>query len=127
MFFYRCRTDILEIFRQSTLITPLVTFAYCEHWLMLRLRKTAGERSTSCSIQDPAYLEWEAISVVLEGVLSRILHVTERPPVQTGLRLLEDCLRVETRDPLILSVLLGCISSLFVFLSMSSCQITAGT
>lgn len=72
-------------------------------------------------------MEWEAISVVLEGVLSRILHVTERPPVQNGLRLLEECLRIDSRDPLILSILLGCISSLFVFLSMSSCQITAGT
>lgn len=81
----------------------------------------------SCSIQDPAYMEWEAITVVLEGVLSRILHVTDRPPVQNGLRLLEECLRIESRDPLILSILLGCISSLFVFLSMSSCQITTGT
>lgn len=79
-----------------------------------------------CSIHDRAYLEWEAISVVLDSVLSRILHVNERPSVQTGLRLLEECLRVESRDPLILSILLGCISSLFVFLSMSSCQITAG-
>lgn len=45
LFFYRCRTDILEIFRQSTLIAPLVTFAYCEHWLMLRLQKANNERS----------------------------------------------------------------------------------
>lgn len=79
-----------------------------------------------CNIHDLAYLEWEAVSVVLDSVLSRILHVTERPSVQTGLRLLEECLRIESRDPLILSILLSCISSLFVFLSMSSCQITAG-
>lgn len=148
LFFYRCRTDILEIFRQSTLIAPLVTFGYCEHWMLLRLQKAATERSTTyvsftqflyqlnikhdffyfhrCSILDPAYLEWEAVSVVLDSVLSRILLVNERPSVQSGLRLLEECLRVESRDPLILSTLLTCISSLFVFLSMSSCQITAG-
>lgn len=71
-------------------------------------------------------MEWEALSVVLDSVLSRILMVTERPSVQSGLCILEECLRVETRDPLILSILLTCISSLFVFLSMSSCQITAG-
>lgn len=62
----------------------------------------------------------------MDSVLSRILMVNERPSVQTGLCILEECLRIETRDPLILSILLTCISSLFVFLSMSSCQIQAG-
>lgn len=52
--------------------------------------------------------------------------VNERPSVQSGLLILEECLRIESRDPLILSIVLTCISSLFVFLSMSSCQITAG-
>lgn len=52
--------------------------------------------------------------------------VNERPSVQTGLCILEECLRIESHDPLILSIILTCISSLFVFLSMSSCQITAG-
>lgn len=64
--------------------------------------------------------------MVLDSVLSRILMVNERPSVQAGLCLLEECLRLESRDPLILSIVLTCISSLFVFLSMSSCQITAG-
>lgn len=64
--------------------------------------------------------------MVLDSVLSRILLVNERPSVQSGLCLLEECLRIESRDPLIMSVILTCISSLFVFLSMSSCQITAG-
>lgn len=64
--------------------------------------------------------------MVLDSVLSRILMVNERPSVQTGLCILGECLRLESRDPLILSIVLTCISSLFVFLSMSSCQITAG-
>lgn len=46
-FFYRCRTDILEVFRLSTLIAPLVTFAYCEHWIRLRLQKAASERNVT--------------------------------------------------------------------------------
>lgn len=79
-----------------------------------------------CSVKEPIYLEWEGLTIVLDSVLSRILHVTERPSVSTGLRLLEDCLRYETQNPLIISILLSCISSLFVFLSMSSCQITSG-
>lgn len=125
VFFARCRTDFLEIFRQATLVAPLVTFSYCEHWLNTRLQKAHSERETTCSVLDPVYLEWDALVNVLEGVLSRILMVTERPSVAAGLRLLEECLKVESNDPLILSVLLSCISSLFVFLSMSSCQITA--
>lgn len=49
-FFYRCRTDILEVFRQSTLIAPLVTFSYCEHCIRLRFQKAANERSISYDI-----------------------------------------------------------------------------
>lgn len=125
VFFYRCRTDYLEIFRQSTLVQPLVTFAYCEQWLNLRLAKAHNERGNGqCSVLDPNYLEWEALVSVLDGVLSRILMVAERPSVQAGLRLLEDCLKLDTDNPLTLSIVLSCISTLFVFLSMSSCQIT---
>lgn len=45
-FFHRCRTSILEIFRQATLIAPLVTFGYCEQWLTIRLQKAATETNT---------------------------------------------------------------------------------
>lgn len=126
MFFYRCRTDFLEIFRQATNLQPLVTFAYCEQWLRLRLAKARNEHgNTECSILDPVYLEWEALVYVIDGVLGRILMVSERPSTQTGLHLLEECLKLDNANPLILSILLSCISALFVFLSMSSCQITA--
>ncbi|XP_011176938.1 exportin-5 [Zeugodacus cucurbitae] len=125
VFYYRCRTDFLEVFRQSTLVQPIVTFTYCEQWLNARLSKAHAERNNAnCSVQDPVYMEWEALVCVIDGVLSRILLVSERPSVQSGLRLLEECLKVETTNPLILSILLSCISALFVFLSMSSCQIT---
>lgn len=127
IFFHRSRTTILEILRHATLIAPLVTFAYCEQWLGVRLSKAAQEATTTSGrVQDPVYIEWEALVSVLDSVLSRILMVTERPSVPSGLRLLELTLKVESRDPLILSIVLSCISSLFVFLSMSSCQITAG-
>ncbi|XP_067636787.1 exportin-5 [Eurosta solidaginis] len=125
VFYHRCRTDFLEVFRQSTLIQPIITFNYCEQWLNARLAKAHTERDNpNCSVKDPVYMEWEALVCVIDGVLSRILLVSERPAVQSGLRLLEECLKVETTNPLILSILLSCISALFVFLSMSSCQIT---
>lgn len=116
----RARVDFLQIFRQATLVAPLFTFSYCEHWLNQRLEKSHTENLTTCSITDPIYLEWEAIVAALDGVLSRILLVTERPSIINGLRLLEKCLLVNSQDPLIYSVLLSCISSLFVFLSMSA-------
>ena len=64
---------------------------------------------------------------MLDGVLSRILLVTERPPIINGLRLLEKCVMVKTQDPLIFSIVLSCVSSLFVFLSMSSAASTSQT
>ena len=112
--------DLLDIFRQSTLVAPLYTFSYCEHWLNRRFELANTETLATCSIMDPIYLEWEAVVAVLDGVLSRILLVTERPSIINGLRLLEKCLLVKTDDPLVYSVLLSCISSLFVFLSMSA-------
>lgn len=124
IFFQRCRCDFLEIFRQSTLIAPLVTFGYCEQWLNVRLQKSQTEVGTAATVFDPVYLEWEALVACLDSVLSRMLLVTERPSVPSGLRLLEACLKVESHDPLILSIVLSCISALFVFLSMSSCQIS---
>lgn len=135
IFFHRSRTTILEIVRLATLMAPLVTFAYCEQWLIVRLAKAAQEAQAQaaaprtaivCRVQDPVYVEWEALVSVLDSVLSRILLVAERPSVSSGLRLLEQTLKVESRDPLVQSIVLSCISSLFVFLSMSSCQITAG-
>ncbi|XP_054281150.1 exportin-5-like [Macrosteles quadrilineatus] len=43
---------------------------------------------------------------------------SERPPASAGLQLLEFCLALDSKDPLILSLLLTCISALLVFLNM---------
>ncbi|EDS39622.1 3-hydroxyisobutyrate dehydrogenase [Culex quinquefasciatus] len=81
----------------------------------------------SYTVTDPVNFEWDALVNVLEGVLSQIFMVTERSFVAAELYLIEELLKYlsNSNDPLILSVLLFCISSLFVSLSMSSCQITA--
>lgn len=125
MFFCRCRTDFLDTFRQATLLAPLVTFEYVEHWLRVLLQDLAQQPTdTQGNVQHPVYLKWEALSQLLESVLSRILMITEsRPSVSSGLALMELCLEAEPQDPLLLSLLLSFISALFVFLSMSSCQI----
>lgn len=118
LFFYRCRTDLLDTFRQATVVAPLVTFGYIEQWLGKCLQ--IPNNTYGLSSHDPLYLEWEALANVVDSVLGRLLQAQERPSTAAGLRLLELCLAYEPHDPLVLSTLLTCISALFVFLSMSS-------
>lgn len=120
LYFYRCRSDFLDSFRQATVVAPLVTFNYVEQWLIKCLQ--VPNTISGLSMSDPVYQEWEAISNCLESILSRVLQAQERPSISSGLRLLQMCLTYHPVDPLILSTLLTCISALFVFLSMSTGQ-----
>lgn len=104
---------------QATLVAPLLTFSYMQEWLTVQIQKTLSTPEPLCTIHSASYMEWEALSMVLDSVLSRIVMCSERPAVSTGLHLLDLCLALEPQDPLILSTLLSCISALFVFLSMS--------
>ncbi|XP_066998093.1 exportin-5 [Anabrus simplex] len=116
-FFHRCRTDLLDTYRQAMLVAPLETFNFVAerlHSYLIRSFPTA----TSQQLNPPTLLEWEGLSQVLDCVLSRILQCSVRPNVETGLQLLEQCLQYEPPDPLLLSILLSCISALFVFLTM---------
>ncbi|XP_069685325.1 exportin-5 isoform X2 [Periplaneta americana] len=121
-FFHQCRSELLQTFRQATLVVPLMTFTYVENWLVTRIQKSMLEQGIECNYQSATYLEWEALSQLLESVLSRILVPTERPSIASGLRLLEICLNYEPSDPLLLSTLLSCVSALFVFLSMTTAE-----
>ncbi|XP_046395855.1 exportin-5 isoform X3 [Ischnura elegans] len=119
-FFHRCRTDFLDAFRHATVVAPLVCFSFVENWLTTRLQRSVEQRGEPCTGTSLEYLEWDALSQVLDSVLGKILATDRgRPPVESGLRLLEMCLAFETDDPLVLSTLLSCISALFVFLSMA--------
>ena len=119
-FFHRLRIDLLEGFRNATLVAPLVTFTYVQQWLTAKIRKGSENLAYKSHPLDLEYLEWDALSLALESVVSRILLVNERPNVQTGLQLLELCLGYTPEDAWLLSTLLSCISALFVFLSMST-------
>ncbi|XP_074025850.1 exportin-5-like protein Ranbp21 isoform X2 [Leptinotarsa decemlineata] len=119
-YFYRCRSDMLDSFRQATVVAPLVTFNYVEQWLMKCLG--VPNLTNGLTLSDPFYQEWDALANFLESILSRVLQATERPSIASGLRLLQLCLAYQPADPMILSTLLTCISALFVFLSMSTGQ-----
>ncbi|XP_011499457.1 PREDICTED: exportin-5 [Ceratosolen solmsi marchali] len=120
VFFHRLRMDLLEGFRQATLVAPLVTFAYVQQWLTAKIRKGSENLAYKSDPLDPEYLEWEALALTLDSIISRILLVSERPSVQNGLQLLELCLSYSPQDAWLLSTVLSCISALFVFLSMST-------
>ncbi|XP_043529566.1 exportin-5 [Frieseomelitta varia] len=120
VFLHRFRTDLLEGFRQVTMVAPLITFTYVQQWLTAKITKGMADLRYQSDQNDPQYLEWEALAQALDSVVSRILLINERPSVQTGLQLLELCLGYSPQDPWLLSALLSCISALFVFLSMST-------
>lgn len=120
VFLHRFRTDLLEGFRQATMVAPLVTFTYVQQWLTAKITKGMADLRYQSDQNDLQYLEWEALAQALDSVVSRILLINERPSVQTGLQLLELCLGYSPQDPWLLSALLSCISALFVFLSMST-------
>ncbi|XP_039280028.1 exportin-5-like [Nilaparvata lugens] len=129
VFFHRVRVDLLDTFKQATLVAPLVTYRYVQDWLVMMLQKTMStptDASQFVTVQSPSFMEWDALTLALDSVLSKILMCVERPPVGNGLQLLDLCLAFEPIDPLILSSLLSCISALFVFLSMAPPETSSG-
>ncbi|CAG9792177.1 unnamed protein product [Diatraea saccharalis] len=122
IFFNRYRTELLDSFRHCMTTAPLVTWAYVEQWT-----RAALDKVDSCpphlEATHPLHVEWEALSQVLDVVLSRLLQAEPRPNVVEGLQLLQRCVVCEPRAPLILSLLLSLISALFVFLSCAYSQL----
>ncbi|KAL0884167.1 hypothetical protein ABMA27_016175 [Loxostege sticticalis] len=122
IFFSRCRTEILDSFRHCMSTAPLVTWAYVEQWT-----RAALDKVDSCppqiDVTHPLHVEWEALSQVLDVVLSRLLQAEPRPNVVEGLQLLQRCVVCSPRAPPILSLLLSLISALFVFLSCAYSQL----
>ncbi|CAB3235802.1 unnamed protein product [Arctia plantaginis] len=122
IFFARCRTEILESFKYCMIAAPLVTWGYVEQWT-----RAALDKVDTCPPQmdthHPMYIEWEALSQVLDIVLSRLLQADPRPSVVEGLQLLQRCVVCSPPAPLVLSLLLSFISALFVFLSCAYSQL----
>lgn len=121
-FFIRCRAEILDTYRYSMTIAPLVTWSFVEQWTQSALDKVSS-CPAEISAQHPLYIEWEALSMVLDVSLSRLLIAEPRADVVQGLRLLQRCVSCNPLAPPMLSYLLSFISALFVFLSCASCQL----
>ncbi|KAI0243017.1 Exportin-5 [Lamellibrachia satsuma] len=120
LFFSKYRAEIAEVLRTATLLSPMVTFEVVTRWLKTQLNKPldiGGSERGHCNLSSPAFLEWDALTVFLESVMSR-LKLTDTPPSvqQDGTRLMKEALLYNTNDPLILSCVLSCISALFIFI-----------
>ncbi|KAK8751328.1 hypothetical protein OTU49_014122 [Cherax quadricarinatus] len=122
-FFYKVRSETLETIKNASLLAPETMYSYVEEWLTSHVKKATDTGSISenqlCNLFSPAYLEWDALSQVVESVVSRVMKSEGcKPNSESGMQLLRLCLSYETTDPLILSTLLSCISGLFVFIRL---------
>ncbi|XP_045606825.1 exportin-5 isoform X2 [Procambarus clarkii] len=122
-FFYKVRSETLETIKMASLLAPETMYAFVEEWLTGHVQRAVNTGNVSekqlCNLFSPSYLEWEALSQVVESVMSRVMKSEGcMPNAESGLQLLRLCLSYETTDPLILSTLLSCISGLFVFIRL---------
>jgi len=102
-FFVKYKLCIVDIVKQITLKTPLMILTYLDLWIRSIISSTSINQ-----------IELEAIAPLLDATFSKLLSPEQlqslSPP---GILLLKLCLDHPTKEPLILSELLSCISSLF--------------
>ncbi|KAG0711248.1 Exportin-5 [Chionoecetes opilio] len=126
----KVRSETLETIKAASRLAPDVMYTHVEEWLTSHAKKTSSTGTSEkqlCNLFSPSYLEMDALSQVVESVMSRVMQSKGwKPSAESGLKLLQLCLAYETTDPLILSTLLSCISGLFVSsdLSLVCCQIS---
>ena len=123
-FQHRFRVDMLEGVRLATTIAPVVAFSCAEHWLHNQLEKPVPDEL--CTPSSPLVMEWEALAVFLDCVVSKYFASMTKeggqsalPVSPSGLQLLERCLHYQSNDPLILSSLLSCVSAMFCFVKQN--------
>ncbi|RUS77141.1 hypothetical protein EGW08_015097 [Elysia chlorotica] len=122
------RVIVVETIRLMSSMFPKLTFSVASAWLLENLNKPieigpgTGKNIEKgiCNLSSPSFITWDACSVFLEAVMSKVfLADGEQPSIQEGTDLLYKTLDYEMQDPLILSAVLSCISALFPFLNHS--------
>jgi len=120
--FYHTRAEIVETIRCASAVENSIMFSVIENLLKSCIEKTSIRMKVMpiCEPDSAEFLEWEVIVLILDGVVSKLSLALDSDIVRRGLKLIELCLKFDTRDPLILSFLLSCVSALFMFLSATS-------
>ncbi|KAK7075731.1 Exportin-5 [Halocaridina rubra] len=120
-FFYKVRSESLEVIKLASALDPITIFTYIEGLLTQQILKPIDPGPNAekqlCNLLSPSFLEWDALSQIVESAMNRVMQQQKhkQPDAERGVKLLQQCLMYETVDPLILSALLSCISGLFVF------------
>ena len=121
-FFARYRVILLEIIKLISAISPIVPYQFTDVWLrsVLSGPPNFGKGRVVCSLDSPIYLELDAIQLILDAILSKLSGTEELQPVLApATELLKACLEFRTSDPYLTSVILSCISSLFVVVTVT--------
>uniref|UniRef100_A0A8C7ZY62 Exportin 5 n=1 Tax=Oryzias sinensis TaxID=183150 RepID=A0A8C7ZY62_9TELE len=128
-FFYSFRGQQGDVLKTASRIVPLEAFQTAADWLHYQiacpidLGQTAcnsfwvGSKG-ACSLMSPSVVQWDAMTVFMECVVSQILKTLpeEKLPVDQSMELLQAVLNYDTKDPLILSCVLTTVSILLPFL-----------
>ena len=119
-FFGRYRIILGEVLRLISGQNPTYAYQYCDRWLRTLLSSSISPTLLPLTKTSQMYIEMDAIQWALEAVLSKLTTAEELGPVLNPcLELLKLCLEYYADDPLLLSVVLSCISSLFVVVTVT--------
>ncbi|XP_005666094.2 exportin-5 [Sus scrofa] len=126
-FFNSSRAQQGEVMRLACRLDPKTSFQMAGEWLKYQLSaaidtgsmKSGSGESGLCSIFSPSFVQWEAMTFFVEGVVNQMFRTVDKEeiPVNDGIELLQMVLNFETKDPLILSCVLTNVSALFSFVT----------
>ncbi|XP_051775267.1 exportin-5 [Erpetoichthys calabaricus] len=123
-FFNSFRAQQGEVIRNSCKLVPMEAFHMAGEWLHYQLNTSIDVGPTTsktaeglCSIFSPSYVQWDAMTFFTESVVCQLFRVVDKEalPLDDGVKLLQEVLNYETRDPLILSCVLTNVSTFFPF------------
>jgi len=120
-FFGRYRLIMAEVIRTITnQSSPTYAFQFCDRWLR-SLLTNSSQPNLPITKNSQIYIELDTIQWALDAVLAKLSTQEELTPILgPGLDLLKLCLDYKTgEDPLLLSVVLSCVSSLFVVVTVT--------
>ena len=124
-YFGRCRIILLDTIRAVSSLDPVIPYRYVDAWLRSILGQPLDlgpQENGNCAESSPAYLELSAIPNVLDACLAGKNTSTNedlQKILSPAVELLKLCLDFQSSDPLIISTLLSCISSLFVVVGVT--------
>uniref|UniRef100_A0AAQ5YGZ7 Exportin-5 n=1 Tax=Amphiprion ocellaris TaxID=80972 RepID=A0AAQ5YGZ7_AMPOC len=123
-FFNSFRAQQGVVLRSACRIVPLEAFQIAAEWLQYQIASPvdAGDVTSKtaeglCSLLSPSVVQWDAMTVFMECVVSQILKnlEEEKLPIDESMELLQAVLNYDSKDPLILSCVLTNVSALFPF------------